>query len=60
VGVEQVLDRRRRHVLALGGLEQLLGAAGDAQHAVGALLAQVAGAEEAVVGEDSAVSSGCL
>jgi hypothetical protein len=59
VGIEAVLQRCRGHVLALGGLEDLLGAAGDLQQAVGPQLAQVAGAEEAIFGEALGVSSGC-
>ncbi|MEZ5658005.1 MAG: hypothetical protein R3E83_05600 [Burkholderiaceae bacterium] len=51
MGVDAVLDRRRRHVFALGGLELLLGAAGDLQQAVLADLAEISGAEEAVLGE---------
>src|SRR3546814_8577066 len=46
---EPVLDRRRRDILALAGLEQFLDAAGHAQAAVGIDLAAVAGMEEAVV-----------
>src|SRR3546814_21114703 len=46
---EPVLDRRRRDILALAGLEQFLDAAGHAQAAVGLDLAAVAGMEEAVV-----------
>src|SRR3546814_17527043 len=46
---EPVLDRRRRDILALAGLEQFLDAAGHAPAAVGIDLAAVAGMEEAVV-----------
>jgi hypothetical protein len=51
VRVEAVLDRRRRHVLALGRFEKLLGAAGDLEQPVGAALAAVAGVKETVLGE---------
>src|SRR5437867_4327776 len=46
-----VLDRRRRDVFALAGLEQVLHTAGDAQVALGVELALVAGVQVAVVGE---------
>ena len=48
VGVEQVLDGNRRHILALAGFEQLLDPPGDAQQAVFGVLAAVAGLEKAV------------
>ena len=43
--LERVLDRRRRHVLAVGVDDQLLLAVGDAQEALGVDLADVAGVE---------------
>jgi len=55
-----VLDRRRRHVLALAGLEQVLHAAGDAQVALGVECALVAGAQPAVCGEGLARQFGFL
>ncbi|SST09335.1 Uncharacterised protein [Acinetobacter baumannii] len=48
---QAILDRRRRHVLALAGLEDFLHPPGQAQVAVGVLLALVAGAQETVGGE---------
>ena len=48
---QPVLDRRRRDVLALAGLEQVLDAAGDAQVALGVERALVAGVQPAVGGE---------
>src|SRR5690554_3746588 len=48
---QAVLDGRRRHVLALAGLEDLLDPPGQAQEALGILLALVPGAQEAVLGE---------
>ena len=54
---QPVLDRRRRHVLALAGLEQLLDPAGDAQVALGIERALVAGVQPAVGGERFARSA---
>ena len=48
---ELVLDRRRRHVLALAGLEQILHATDDPQVAFRIELALVAGAQPAVLGQ---------
>ncbi|MNF80741.1 hypothetical protein D3C84_629910 [compost metagenome] len=48
---QAVFDRCRRHVLALAGLEDLLEPPGQAQIALGVLLALVASAQEAVLRE---------
>ena len=57
---QPVLDRRRRDVLALAGLEQVLHAAGDAQVALGVERALVAGVQPAVGGEGFARQLGLL
>jgi hypothetical protein len=49
VCIQAILDRRRGHVLASGGLEQFLLAPGDPELAIGAQLTQVAGVKVAIV-----------
>jgi hypothetical protein len=46
--VEAVFDRCGRHVLALGSLEDFLDPTGDLEQSIGAALATVAGAKEAI------------
>jgi hypothetical protein len=55
-----VLDRRRGHVLALAGLEQVLHAPGDLQPTLGVGAALVAGAQPAVGGEHLSRQLGLL
>jgi hypothetical protein len=57
---QPVLDRGRRDVLALAGLEQVLHAAGDRRLPSASSCALVAGVQPAVLGERSRVSSGSL